>query len=264
MVESSPVRNPQQHTVSETDARIKVSLAVFAILITSLIPVGQWWTYLILWSLTIVLSFSIRIDIHKLIKRSLLVLPFCISTIPLIFRSPADFWIPIGNWMPGINLPGLYQALSIIIKAFISAQIAAMLIMTTPFGEIMLALRAFGIPKILISVMTMMWRYLEVILDEARRMMQARAARSACLTMDKGKMGGNLFFRAAVTGGMAGSLFVRSLDRSERIYQAMLARGYDGDPREDVMGEIPSISRSIGVIGFSLLCGILLLAYWLR
>jgi cobalt/nickel transport system permease protein len=257
-------RNSHQNTVGETDARIKVSLAVFAILVTSLIPVGQWWIYLCLWVLTSVLGIVLRIDIFKLFKRSLLVLPFCISTIPLVFRSPADFWLPVENWMPGINLVGLYQALSIIIKSIISVQIAALLIMTTPFGAIMAALRAFGIPKVLISVMTMMWHYLEVILDEARRMMQARAARSACLAMDDRKIGGNLFFRATVTGGMAGSLFIRSLERSERVYQAMLARGYDGDPREDRMGEIPSISRSIGIIGFSLLAGILFLAYWLR
>ena len=263
MIEASQDRNPHQHTVGETDARIKVSLAVFAILVTSLIPVGQWWIYLCLWVITTVLGIFLRIDILKLIKRSLLVLPFCISTIPLIFRSPVDFWIPIGNWMPGINLAGLYQALSIIIKSFISIQIAAFLIMTTSFGEIMAALRAFGIPQVLVSVMTMMWRYLEVILGEARRMMQARAARSACLAMDDREVGGNLFFRATVTGGMAGSLFIRSLERSERVFQAMLARGYDGELREDRMGEIPSISRSIGIIGLSLLAGILFLAYWL-
>ena len=30
---------------------------------------------------------------------------------------------------------------------------------------------------------------------------------------------------------MAGSLFIRSYERSERIYAAMLARGYDGEVR---------------------------------
>jgi cobalt/nickel transport system permease protein len=217
-----------------------------------------------LWATATILGIYLRVDIPKLVKRSLLVLPFCISTVPLVFRSPIDFWIPVGNWMPGINLAGLHQALSIIIKSFVSVQFAALLIMTTSFGEIMTALRAFGIPKVMISVMTMMWRYLDVILDEARRMMQARAARSSCSSMGSRKMGGNLHFRAMVTGSMAGSLFIRSLERSERIYQAMLARGYNGDPREDVMERIPSISRSYGIIGFSFLAGILFLAYWLR
>jgi cobalt/nickel transport system permease protein len=30
---------------------------------------------------------------------------------------------------------------------------------------------------------------------------------------------------------MVGSLFLRSIERSERIYDAMLARGYDGEAR---------------------------------
>jgi len=34
-----------------------------------------------------------------------------------------------------------------------------------------------------------------------------------------------------VTGGMAGTLLLRSLERAERVYQAMKARGYDGEVR---------------------------------
>jgi cobalt/nickel transport system permease protein len=40
--------------------------------------------------------------------------------------------------------------------------------------------------------------------------------------------GGSLLWRAQVTGNMVGQLFLRSYDRSERVYQAMLARGFDG------------------------------------
>ena len=36
-------------------------------------------------------------------------------------------------------------------------------------------------------------------------------------------------WRAGGAGHMAGQLFVRSLDRSDRVYQAMLARGYRGE-----------------------------------
>ncbi|MCK4899770.1 MAG: hypothetical protein KAS38_13380, partial [Anaerolineales bacterium] len=36
---------------------------------------------------------------------------------------------------------------------------------------------------------------------------------------------------ARVTGGMAGSLFLRAIERSDRIYMAMISRGYDGEVR---------------------------------
>lgn len=35
-------------------------------------------------------------------------------------------------------------------------------------------------------------------------------------------------WRARVTGNMVGQLFLRSYERSDRIYNAMLARGYRG------------------------------------
>jgi cobalt/nickel transport system permease protein len=71
-----------------------------------------------------------------------------------------------------------------------------------------------------------MYRYLFVLVDEVTRLLRARAARSAQLPGRKG--GRTLAWRAGVAGGMAGQLFIRSLERSDRVYQAMLARGYQG------------------------------------
>jgi cobalt/nickel transport system permease protein len=65
--------------------------------------------------------------------------------------------------------------------------------------------------------------------DEALRLTRARDARSAALPGSKS--GGGLAWRAKVVGGMAGNLFLRSYERSERIYQAMVARGYQGELR---------------------------------
>jgi cobalt/nickel transport system permease protein len=71
-----------------------------------------------------------------------------------------------------------------------------------------------------------MYRYLFVLSDEVLRLRRAREARSAVLPGRKG--GGSLLWRAKVAGSMAGQLFLRSLERSDRIYSAMLARGYKG------------------------------------
>ncbi len=74
-----------------------------------------------------------------------------------------------------------------------------------------------------------MWRYLFVLADEAIRLMRARDARSGVLAGRR--PGGSVLWRARVAGGMAGSLFIRGFDRADRVYAAMLARGYDGEPR---------------------------------
>ena len=109
-----------------------------------------------------------------------------------------------------------------------SVTAAALLTATTPFPEVIRALRSVGVPAVLVSIVAFMYRYVFVLVDEAQRLLRARAARSAGVGAGTG---GTVAWRARVTGGMAGSLFIRSYERSERIYDAMVARGYDGDVR---------------------------------
>jgi cobalt/nickel transport system permease protein len=81
-------------------------------------------------------------------------------------------------------------------------------------------------PRLLVAIISFMYRYMFVLVDETMRLLRAREARSARLSTRKG--GGSLLWRARVAGNMVGQLFLRSYERSERIYNAMLARGYRG------------------------------------
>ena len=64
-------------------------------------------------------------------------------------------------------------------------------------------------------------------LDEVLRLLRARQARSAA-TVGQGS-GGNVMWRARIAGHMAGQLFLRSYERSDRIYNEMLSRGFKGE-----------------------------------
>ncbi len=97
---------------------------------------------------------------------------------------------------------------------------AVVLASATPFPELLAAMR-MRLPKLLVAVIGLMWRYLFVLVDEVLRLMRAREARSG--QADGSRGGGSLAWRARVTGGMAGNLMLRSFDRSERIYAAMAA-----------------------------------------
>jgi cobalt/nickel transport system permease protein len=90
-------------------------------------------------------------------------------------------------------------------------------------------MRSLRFPRILVAIVSFMWRYIFVLVDEAMRLSRARDARSA--VQPGRKSGGSIPWRAKVVGGMAGNLFIRSYSRSERIYQAMEARGYQGELR---------------------------------
>jgi cobalt/nickel transport system permease protein len=65
-----------------------------------------------------------------------------------------------------------------------------------------------------------------VLTDEVFRLLRARESRSAAAPGSRS--GGGVVWRAKVAGHMAGQLFLRSYERSDRIYNAMIARGYAG------------------------------------
>jgi cobalt/nickel transport system permease protein len=135
----------------------------------------------------------------------------------------------------------------------------------TPFPELLQAMRAVGIPRLLVAMFGLTWRYLFVLVDEALRLIRARAARSGVSSSTspstslrtKGE-GGGIIWRAQVAGGMAGSLFLRGFERSDRIYTAMLSRGYDGEVRVMPLPALSGVSKLVLLAGL-LFLGILLL-----
>ena len=135
----------------------------------------------------------------------------------------------------------------------------------TPFPELLQAMRAVGIPRLLVAMFGLTWRYLFVLVDEALRLIRARAARSGVnpslhtehSRRAKGE-GGGIIWRAQVAGGMAGSLFLRGFERSDRIYTAMLSRGYDGEVRVMPTPPLNAANKLVLFAGLILL-GILLL-----
>ena len=124
---------------------------------------------------------------------------------------------------------GVVRFFSILARSWLSVQMAILLVATTQFPDLIHAFEHLKTPRTLTTIIAFLYRYLFVLTDEAYRLLRARSARSAGLP---GKhRGGSLFWRAKVTGSMAGQLFLRSYERSDRIYNAMLARGYSGHIR---------------------------------
>ena len=77
-------------------------------------------------------------------------------------------------------------------------------------------------PRVMIMILSFMYRYVFVLVDEVMRMRQARDSRN---------FGGSRLWHLRTIGNMTGTLFIRSYERGERVYAAMLARGFDGQCR---------------------------------
>lgn len=254
--------DPYRHGESPVhglDGRVKFVLTVLLIVTTSLLPSGAWYAYILL--LAVVLSAEIlsELGIRYYLGRSLLALPFILAALPLPFTVPGTEWfsIQVGTISLSASLEGTIRLVSIGLKSLTALQAALVLAATTPFTEILSALRTLRVPRLLASILGLMWRYLFVLVDEAQRLMRARTARSGKAEQPEYRSGGTVVWRAKVTGGMAGSLFLRSLDRSDRIYAAMLARGYDGESRNLAQARLRPLDWSVLSIGSVLLAALL-------
>lgn len=144
----------------------------------------------------------------------------------------------LGPLTLSISGEGLRVFTTVLLKSWLSVQVALLLAFSTPFHELIDALRELRMPRIMVVVIGFMYRYLGVLGDEVTRMSRARAARSAAAPGGGGS-GGSVLWRAKVTGSMVGSLFIRSYERSERIIAAMQSRGFESELRHMAMSRPP-------------------------
>jgi cobalt/nickel transport system permease protein len=193
------------------DARIKLVLAIVFIFANALIPVGAWPVYILMLALVLAVEVLSELGVAYVLKRSILALPFVLAALPLLFTVPG---LPLASFSIGprdltLSQEGLVRFISIALKSWISLQAAILLASTTTFPSLLIAMRAIKIPRLLVTVFGLMWRYLFVLVDEALRLMRARTARSGHSDQLGLKTGGSLAWRGKVTGGMAGNLFMR-------------------------------------------------------
>jgi cobalt/nickel transport system permease protein len=214
--------------VHRIDPRAKLFITLAFIFATLLTPDGRWEIFAALALVPALATLASQLSPRLVIGRSLLALPFVLAAVPVLFNRPGEtlFEVPLTGWTA--TEAGLIDLTSILLRSWLSVLAATVLTATTESDHLLRALRWFGVPKLLVATISFMWRYVFVIGEEAQRLLRAREARSA---RPEGKTGGSLTWRGRVAGHIVGSLFLRSLARSERVYVAMQARGYTGELR---------------------------------
>jgi cobalt/nickel transport system permease protein len=254
---------PRSSIIHQLDPRVKLVVTVAFILTNALLPTGSWPVYILLFALILSVEMLSKLGVTYVLKRTVLALPFMLAALPLILTTPGDyiFRLPVGHWMISPTFSGLERLISLSLKSWLSIQAAIVLAASTPFPELLVAMRAIGVPRLLVSIFGLMWRYLFVLVDESIRLLRARAARSGTSGYPDAKAGGSLTWRARVAGGMAGNLLVRGFERSDRIYMAMVSRGFDGEVRSLPLPSIRAIHWAVLVGCISVLAMLILFAY---
>lgn len=217
-----------QSLLHSLEPRVKVVITVLFIVSNVILPDGAWLAFSLSWGIVLFASMLAGLGPAYAVKRSFVAVPFFLAGISAIFAIPGQAIgrFDFGPWHLVATDAGLVRFISIVVRSWLSVQMAILLTATTPFPDLIHALRHLRVPQVLVSIIAFMYRYLFVLTDEAMRLMRARQSRSARTGDDASA--GSILWRARVTGNMAGQLFLRSYERSDRVYAAMLARGYNG------------------------------------
>jgi cobalt/nickel transport system permease protein len=211
--------------IHRLDPRAKFLGMLVFVLGVVLTPVAYWLSFAFYLILLLVLIGLSRVSPAYLLKRSLVVLPFVAMVaifIPFFKSGEVLYTVRLWSWHVSLTLTGLELMGTLLAKAWLSVLGIAILMATTSMPDLLKGLERLKCPQLLIMLLSFMYRYLFVLTDEALRLKQARDSRH---------FGGNFLLNIRTMGHMAGSLFVRSYERGERIYSAMLSRGFDGHGR---------------------------------
>ena len=140
-----------------------------------------------------------------------------------VLAFPFVFFIGLSNLifdrqvLPGTFVTtGMLSCISVILKTFLSVGLITVFVATTTREEILHMGRQFHLPEIFLLQLDLTLRYVGVLVEETGRMYRAYHLRQPNVK----------FIKLSDMGTFLGLLLLRTLDRAERVYQAMECRGY--------------------------------------
>jgi len=185
------------------EARSKIIGFTALIAAVLLIPPGSGTAFMLFFFLAAVLMGVSQIPLSYIVGRTLLILPFVLLA---------------GIAAPWRDDAGFVRITTLLMRSSLCLILLVVFTNTTRFTELLRGLKKLGCPRILVLNLGFLYRYLFVLTDEVMRMKLARDSRRV------GRLPARRELR--LLGSMLGSLLVRSFERAERMYQAMLSRGY--------------------------------------
>lgn len=201
--------------VHRIDPRIKLIMTFAFILTVVSFPKYELSGMIPFFLFPVLLSSLGDIPVKFILKKLLVVSPFVILV--GIFNPLLD--TATMHMFYGVHISGGWISFaSIIIKFILTISAALLLIATTSFPGVCYGFQRLSLPKIFVSQMLFMYRYIFVLMDETMKIVRARNMRSF----------GNRGSGIKVFTNIIGVILVRTIEKAENIYRAMLSRGFDG------------------------------------
>jgi cobalt/nickel transport system permease protein len=212
-----PLFLPGSSPVHRLPPQVKVLAALLFVCCVVATPREVFWAFggylLVLAGVWVVAA----IPLDWIARRALIEAPFVVLAVLLPFAEGGQQVQFAGV---SLSVAGLLAGWNIVIKGTLGVLTSLTLAATTLPRDLLIGLQRLRMPNTITTIATLMLRYLEVIIGEARRMRIARISRGH---------DPRLLWQVGATARGVGSLFLRSYERGERVHLAMLARGWTGE-----------------------------------
>jgi cobalt/nickel transport system permease protein len=183
------------------------------------------------------------------LRRLLFEVPFVLFAVLMPFVARGERVDVLGL---SLSVEGLWGAWNILAKATIGLAASIVVAATTTMPELLRGFERLRMPRALTSTLSFMIRYADVVAEDMRRMKVARESRG---------YDPRWLWQARALGAAIGALFIRSYERGERVYLAMLSRGYAGRvPQID--GAVAGPGAWAAALSLPAVAGLVALAAW--
>jgi cobalt/nickel transport system permease protein len=204
--------------IHRLDPRMKLMLCFcFLISISSMFELSVLGFYLVL---VIVLTAISKVPFHYYLKKLIMVTPLAVLFGVFVYLSylmehRVEFSIRVFS----SHSPVSDMIVPMVLKIYLSVFVITLLVSCTRFNDLLWGLRKFKFPLIVTTLSKLVYTYIFVFIDELHRTLRAYKSRTPVLRIS----------RIKVYGSIAGGILLRSMDRSEYIYRAMVSRGFTGE-----------------------------------
>ena len=197
-------------------AAVKLTALGLYVLAVVLTPREAFWAFGVHAFLALTAMRIARLRAGFVAKRLLIEVPFVLFAVFLPFVAGGEQVEVLGV---SLSVEGLWGGWSIIAKATLGLAASIALTATTTVPDILAGLDRLKVPRLITSIAGFMVRYLDVVAGEMYRMRLAMLSRGH---------DPRWIWQLKAYAASAGALFIRSYERGERVYYAMVARGFEG------------------------------------
>jgi cobalt/nickel transport system permease protein len=200
------------------DPRAKIVGLVGVTLVAVTAPLAAWPVWVACALVIAACAAVARVPPGALWRRVRVVLPLVLAAGVLVpFARQGGRQVDLG--LVSVHEAGAAVFAAVAAKALIGTFSAALLGATTTFPAVLRGLEAMRMPRLLVLIAGVMYRYLFVLVAETGRMRAALVSRG---------YRPRHALHASAMGRVATAMFLRTYSRGERVHLAMLARGYRG------------------------------------